>query len=442
MTEITLSPSQQHVIDEFPEFLLNEDQEMTIAGFAGSGKSFLVEYLADMGEQQQKLVKLLDPNIPIRDMVFTATTNKAAAVLRVMLKREVNTIHRTLGLKVKNDYRTGKQYLKDDSNCEPLDHTILFIDEASMVNRELLTVIQRKTKKFKDCKVIYIGDSYQLPPVMEDVCPVFKNTENVFDLKEIQRQVAGSPIIKLSAEYRACLDDHTLDWPTLISNAPAIIHHSRKESFFREIENRFTKPHESSDYKVLAWANTRVRDYNIWIRKMQGRLHPYEPGEVMVSNKPLFSGRNIVAPTDSFHTISNIWETTTDGIPGYYLELEQFPGYKFFQPTSWDKANALSKVYAAEKDWSSFFDIKERWADLRPVHASTVHKAQGSTYREVFVDLNNIGKCTRWRDVCRLVYVAITRASDTVHIFGNLTGSYNKQAPIDLMEPFKNVNCL
>ena len=113
MTDIILSKSQQRVIDNFPNFLLNDDSEMTISGFAGSGKSFMVQYLADMGEKQQKLVKFLDPNIQHRIMHFTATTNKAAAVLKHMLKREVTTIHRKLGLKVKNDYKTGKAHLVD-----------------------------------------------------------------------------------------------------------------------------------------------------------------------------------------------------------------------------------------------------------------------------------------------------------------------------------------
>jgi hypothetical protein len=445
---ITLSPSQQNVIDQFPAYLLNDDGAMTISGFAGSGKSFMVKYLADMGSKQQQLVKLIDPSIPYRTMHFTATTNKAAIVLRSFLGREVSTIHRLLGLKVKNDYRTGKSHLTDDNNCKDLTHSIVFIDEASMVNRELLNVVRSKAAKFKDCKLIYIGDRYQLPPVKEDMCPVFDNGPNTFNLNEIQRQAEGSPIIELSAKYRACLDDHTLDWPVVKSEGIEIIHYDDKTPFFRQIEHRFTRPHTYDDYKVVAWANNRVRDYNSWIRNMIGRKEQYEVGETMVTNKPLFHGRSILAPTDSFHTISSVKPTNIDGIDGYKLELELFPDTYFFQPADWAQADKLSRVYAAEakngdsSKWTDFFDIKERWTDLRPVHASTVHKSQGSTYREVFVDLNNIGKCTRWRDVARLVYVAITRASDTVHIFGQLTGNYHKSAPINLMEAFKNVDCL
>ena len=79
---------------------------------------------------------------------------------------------------------------------------------------------------------------------------------------------------------------------------------------------------------------------------------------------------------------------------------------------------------------------------MRPIYASTVHKSQGSTYREVFVDLNNITKNNNWREVARLVYVAITRASENVHLYGELKTTYNKKAVVNMMEPFKDVEFL
>ena len=43
------------------------------------------------------------------------------------------------------------------------------------------------------------------------------------------------------------------------------------------------------------------------------------------------------------------------------------------------------------------YSVKQELADLRPVHASTVHKSQGSTYRMVFIDLDDIGRCSLYR---------------------------------------------
>ena len=443
MTEIILSPSQQNVIDMFPDFLMGDDTEMTITGFAGSGKSFLVKYLADMGEHQQKLVHFLAPDIPIRKVFFTATTNKAADVLKSFLSRKTSTIHRLLGLKVKNDYTSGKQVLTDDGTCENLRHSIVVIDEASMINAELLRTIRFVCKQHTDCKIIYIGDKYQLPPVKEDVCPVFLaalgNSKNIFNLVEIQRQVADSPIIQLSAEYRKQLDDHQVKWPTIKTQEPAIVHYEDKMPFFHEIAKAFMNTRAPKDtYKIIAWSNERVRAYNDWVRQLHGRPKIYEVGERVITNQPLFKGRSIVASTDSQHIIKTISPAKIDECKGHMISVEGDTPGVFFQPSNWAQANARAKAYAGEKDWSKYWEIKERWADLRPVHATTVHKSQGSTYNEVFVDLNNIGKCNRWKDVARLAYVAVTRASTRVHIYGSLYERYSKEPTINLMEHFKH----
>jgi len=447
MPEIILSPSQQLVVDEFPDFLLSDDTYMTISGFAGSGKTFLVKYLAEIVEHNIKLIKVLAPNVPKREIHFTATTNKAAAVLKFMLSKEVSTIHSLLGLKVINNYTTGAVKLKQDCDGKNLNNTVVFIDEASMINRQLLTAIRTAVNVYKDCKVVFIGDKYQLPPVKEDLCPVFTQAKRLYFLSEIQRQVKDSPIIKLSTKYRSMLDDIALDWPE-IENVPGIIHHhTNKHTFFNAIQAAYTGDHEVNDLRVMAWANSRVHEYNNWIRGFLGKTTQFEVDDMVVTNKPLFVGRRILAQTDSILRIVEVEPSTIEKVPGYLISLaglinEAGYHYRLFQPSDWQKANQLAKGYAQDKDWGNYFNIKENWADLRPVHASTVHKAQGSTYKTVFIDINNIGKCTRWRETVRLLYVAITRASLSVHLYGQVTTNYNKQPVEDIMKAFANLEVL
>jgi exodeoxyribonuclease-5 len=57
---------------------------------------------------------------------------------------------------------------------------------------------------------------------------------------------------------------------------------------------------------------------------------------------------------------------------------------------------------------------------LRPIHASTVHRSQGSTYEKVFVDLTDIGRSTRRDVLLRLLYVALTRSRGDVYVTGEL----------------------
>lgn len=455
---VKLSDSQKAVVDHFPHFLMDpEATEMTIAGFAGSGKTFLVSHLAEINDKIQRFVRVMDQEVPKRKLFFTATTNKAAAVLEQMLNVEARTIHSLLALRVRNNYRTGRTELVPNERGvqEDLNNSIIFIDEASMINRELLIAIRKQQRKFTGCKVVFIGDEYQLPPVKEDICAVFEDGEHTVRLREIQRQVRGNPIIQLSAKYRECLDDHSKPWPKINDDGVHIIHYEDKHEFFKAIENVFKPPvaslkyqhdEDPDRYRVLAWSNNRVREYNDWIRGLRGLPPQFVPGEIVTTNRPLLaSDDKVLAQTDSFHLIRRVEPKIMDGIKGFEIWLDNI-GLSFFQPWDWNEAQALAAQFKKDasktRNWRPYFNIIQHWADLRPIFASTVHKAQGSTYREVFVDLNNIGKNNNWREVARLTYVAITRSSHRVHIYGKLQERYSRKPVVDHMEPFKNVECL
>lgn len=450
MEDIVLSPGQDEIVNAFPGFLLNDDTEMTISGYAGSGKTFLVQYLTTMAPAQQKMVELLDPSIKPRKFVYTATTNKAAEVLRGILNQPTSTIHRVLGLRVHDDYRTGKQVLKAHETPEPLHNSVIFVDEASMINDQLAGAIRDAIKKWDDCKLVFIGDAYQLPPVKEDICSVFREgAPNVHFLSEIQRQEEGSPIIKLASKYREMLDDPTLGWPEIPHNDETIIVYDDKEKYLEALRTAFKKPHGPDDLKILAWSNARVHKYNKWVRNLMGFTRQFESGDIVTTNKPLFLRNNtIAAPTDyrlEISTTSPGTDSISNGrftVNGFWVQFDELGDSSIFQPADMTEVQAISRQLAKEKDWGPYFEMKRLWADLRPIHASTVHKAQGSTYREVFVDIDDIGKNTRWRDLVRLLYVAVTRASHRVHFYGNISVHHTRKTAEDTMEAFENVKQL
>src|SRR5690606_30664104 len=135
MTKPTLTQGQKEAADAFFEFLMTEDKTFAISGSAGVGKTFLMGYLAnDVMKKYEQACRLIEVKPEYSSVVFTATTNKAAEVLEQSLGKPVQTIHSYLGLKVKEDYRTGKTKLEKTSNYRIRSQMIVFIDECSMID--------------------------------------------------------------------------------------------------------------------------------------------------------------------------------------------------------------------------------------------------------------------------------------------------------------------
>lgn len=446
MTDVTLSPSQEVACNAFQDFLSNPNQkEFLLSGYAGSGKTFLVEYLVELARDEHELARLIKPTTPGMTFHFTATTNKAAKVLADAIGEPAKTIHQALGLTVRQDYKTGRQYLqKNKDKGVSLHYSTLIVDEASMVNRELLRFIHSAASAIPTCKILYVGDKYQLPPVKENTCPIFEAAEQKFFLTDIQRQAADNPIIMFSHKYREMMDDPELDWPAIPHDGKNIFHYTDGQIWEDEIRRSYKEAHHPDDLRVLAWSNARVIQYNQFIRTQLGHTEHFVEGENMLSNDPIIFGEMVQVPTDGLVRIDAVEKETRHNIEGHMLSISPFNGKRrlhVFQPKDWKAARRLQAQLAKAKDWGSFYGIKNEWADLRPVHAQTVHKSQGSTYQKVFIDVDDIARNNKWYEVARLMYVAITRASLEVHLFGNLPDRYDRTKNPDannLMEAFAN----
>jgi exodeoxyribonuclease-5 len=68
-------------------------------------------------------------------------------------------------------------------------------------------------------------------------------------------------------------------------------------------------------------------------------------------------------------------------------------------------------------DWVDFFRFKEGFADMKYNHAITIHKSQGSTYKQAIVNIKNIGLNKNKTERARLLYTAITRASKLLILY-------------------------
>jgi hypothetical protein len=82
-----------------------------------------------------------------------------------------------------------------------------------------------------------------------------------------------------------------------------------------------------------------------------------------------------------------------------------------FKPVKGSWVSLKSLAFARD-----YFGFKGQFAVLLYEHASTAHKAQGSTYQHAFVDWPNLLTIRDADDRQAACYVAVSRAADTLHI--------------------------
>lgn len=419
-----LTDDQKAAAKKFSDFMKDpEAKYLVIQGAAGSGKSTLIRFLLHAMDTEFKLQELLLPGSGKKvciETALTATTNKAVAVLEELLNEQGSTIHSFLNLVVRPDFKTGGHKLSTGRGYQEIYDTLVIIDESSFISDELFNFIDATLKR---CKVLLIGDQYQLAPVKQktSIMETVK-CEKVY-MNKIMRN--SGIIMKTGAQFRDTVESGDFN-PIITDNTNLI--HVDGTTFKRMIDEAFT----SDDYnvnvsKVLAWTNKRVMQYNGHIRKILNLPEQFEEYEVAVTNIPIL-GKGYVKTADSYVTITEIIEEKTiKGVKGYNIILDS--AHNGFLANNYSDVDKLLKQMTkkAKKDsrlWSEFYNVKEQWLDLRPPYASTVHKSQGSTYKQVFIDLTDIGKCNTASDVARMLYVAISRASDKVVLYGELPPKY------------------
>ena len=187
--EVKFTPSQQRAFDVLDEFCKSEvskdknKNEIILTGSPGYGKSFLIKELKNK----------------FSNIVICATTNKAANLINGV------TIYSFLGLTLKDDYTQGKSVINYD-NAQYVHDEIVVVDECSMINKELFYAMHTYMQQ---CKIIYVGDYYQLPPVNNDDFSIFSLGIKMLELTEPCR-TDKEDILKLINTLKSGIDNQSV----------------------------------------------------------------------------------------------------------------------------------------------------------------------------------------------------------------------------------------
>lgn len=414
MTAITLTPDQQNALEKFTQFLADSSEQVfVLEGYSGTGKTTLVKTLLDKLPNLLKTVRLINPKVRHYDVELTATTNKAAENFSMITGMSVVTIHSYLGLRVHTDYEANTTTLKPAKNNSPKEGHLLFIDEASYIDKDLLGWIFKLTR---NCKIVFMGDPAQLTPVKSSETPVFEASNFMkARLSQVVRQAEGNPIVDLSTKFR-----ETVNSGEFFKFTPDGHHiqYMDRDTFNKAVEAEFCRPDwRYSHSKFLAWTNKRVIDYNHHIRDRALGDPNFQVGDYAICNKFVSANKKSIK-TDQLVCITSIGpDTERHGVSGNFMTLDY--QVELFFPKSLEAKKALIKQARAMEWFHVVEEAENRWVDLRAAYACTINKAQGSTFDRVFIDLDDVSRCNSGDQIARMMYVGVSRAREQVFLTGD-----------------------
>lgn len=278
------SSSQTDNLKDLYSFISKNNNCYVLNGMAGSGKTSIIAALAKY---------LIDNNQMFRLM---APTGRAARVLYEITRSNAYTIHKSIYslnkiADIKNDIDKNsdsfKYYFSLQENTDP-SNTIYIVDEASMVSDQYsdneffrfgsgrllsdLIMWSEINHDNNNRKIIFVGDSAQLPPVNMNFSPALdanylkrtqfiNNIEESF-LDEVVRQSSDSGILKNANNIRKKIDGghySSLKIEQFDSEIIPIKH--------GEIISNYIPLYEKGENPVIiAYSNSSIYEYNALIR--------------------------------------------------------------------------------------------------------------------------------------------------------------------------------
>lgn len=451
-----LNEQQVELLEQVTDFLIDKDNQcFTISGYAGTGKSSVVKIL----------LKWIDVFFGFFDYEITAPTHRAKAVIEALSGHKSKTIQSILGLMPNiNLDKLDMRNVEFNTSKEPLmPKHLLVIDEASMINDTLFNLILEKSRK-KQCQVIFIGDIAQLKPVKQNhVSKIFK-VSNRYELTKVERQKDGNPLGDLLFKVRS--DRFAVKLPfELVNNindkGEGVLFYDNSQEFKNinvELIQKIIKDEDYLNSRILCFKNDRVALYNKIIRKSFGFTEDYHQSEVLMAYDNVGEPEENNGVTNSVdYIITNkprlvnytlcgeqvkVWmvDLMTTDRKNWYSTLILHKDTSFLQIEAIGcyiedlrlRAKNCKNRFEKMSLWKKYFDTKDSFLSVMDItyegrsiksksidygYAITIHKSQGSTFKNVSVDLRDVMTCFDVETRNQLLYVALSRPTTVANIF-------------------------
>lgn len=446
----TANTDQEAAIGKLAAFVSSPDNTslFVLKGYAGTGKTNLVSALSQILPAFKWKSVLLAP------------TGRAAKVLSLYSKRPAQTIHKKIFKKSVNE--NGAVYFSLGENLHK--NTIFIVDEASMIGLDsntqssyaspgLLESLFEFVFSGENCKLLFVGDTAQLPPVGCDESPALnaKFLKSSFhlnihgcELKQVARQSLESGILENATKLRELLANYEGQQPKLFLT-PDVVKVEGDE--LQDTLNMAYSRYGFNDVLIVTRSNKRA---NLFNQAVRARVRYMEDdlcaGDLLMSVKNNYfwldekSDIGFIANGDSFEIKRIVKREEIYGF--HFLECVvgfiDYPGLpdlqlKLVQESISSEASSLSQEQQKllyEKVLEDVADEPTKGKRMAYIkqsphynalqakfcYAVTCHKAQGGQWPVVFIDQGYLTKEMIDFNYLRWLYTAITRAKEKVYL--------------------------
>lgn len=422
-----------------------------LKGYAGTGKTTIISTFVN---QLRKIAK---------NSVLLAPTGRAAKVISNYSGRGALTIHKKI-------YFPNVKSGNVNFTLQPNKHknTIFIVDEASMIsdtntdsklfeNGSLLDDLISYVYSGDNCKLIFIGDTAQLPPVNLSLSPALnpdmislnynKEVQHI-ELDQVMRQEENSGILYNATQLRELLkDDYITDFQFDLTGFKDIIRLTNGTDILDAIFDSYDK-NGVEDTSFIVRSNKRANQYNQQIRtRILDRESELSVGDLLMVVKNNYFW---LKPSDEAGFIANgdiievleifkITELYSFKFAKVKIRMIDYPNQRPFETVLLlDTINSESPSLTYEEQNRLYQEVMEDYQDekaqykkykkvkeneyfnalqVKFSYAVTCHKAQGGQWNTVFIEQpylpNGVDK-----EYLRWLYTALTRAKEKVYLIG------------------------
>ena len=450
---------QQSALIEIADFIYSREKNLLLLkGYAGTGKTSLLGALVKAMNFLQKKTILMAP------------TGRAAKVFSEYAEQNAYTIHKKIYRKKSFSNEFAGFMLADNLNT----HTLFIVDESSMISNRsagtysfgsgyLLNDLIQYVSSGAYCKLILMGDTAQLPPVLETESPALsisylqQHTSQITEIffTEVVRQNKESGILFNATYIRRSLCESKCDlYPKIQLNPFADMVNLNGENLVETLSTVYGRD-GIDETMLICRSNKQAIQYNNGIRnRILYREEEISSGDrlMVVKNNYFWTEQykemDFIANGEMVEVLRVLRTYNIYGFrfcdllvrfQAYDLELDM----RVLLDTLQDDSPSLSK----EQSDKLFFQIMDDYADIRTkagkikklksdpyynavqikyAYAITCHKAQGGQWKNVFLDIGYVTKEMLGENFYRWLYTAVTRATQRLY-FINLPQEFERR---------------